>query len=370
MPKATKPKPQDKVDRDALDQIPKPDRSSYTPLDFLGWREGDGLVLTPKFQRRGVWTTPARSFLIETLIRRLPVPPIYLRVRQSDDKRRLVREVVDGQQRIAAVLDFVDNKFALSRTLPSPYGGKTFKSLPAQFQDAVRQYSFICEVLQGVSDAQVLEIFRRLNTYSVQLNAQELRNGRYFGYFKQSCYKLALEHVEFWRKHRIVGERGIARMQEVELASELLITQLDGLQDKKVSINRFYADFDDEFANQRTVESQFRNNVDTIGDAVGDILADTNFRRIPLFYTLYTTVHHRQHGLPGLMMPTRRKPLTENERGTLRNAIQKLSDIVQLAYQGETVPKRYDRFVIACLRQTDNIGPRRTRLETVYSTAF
>src|SRR2546428_514680 len=93
-----------------LATIPKPDRSTYTPLDFSSWREAEGLSLTPKFQRRGVWTTPARSFLIDTLIRGLPVPPIYLRTTQSADRKRIVREVVDGQQRISAVLDFIDGK--------------------------------------------------------------------------------------------------------------------------------------------------------------------------------------------------------------------------------------------------------------------
>ena len=40
----------------------------------------------------------------------MPVPPIYLRVRQSDDKKRIVREVVDGQQRVASVLKLLRNE--------------------------------------------------------------------------------------------------------------------------------------------------------------------------------------------------------------------------------------------------------------------
>ena len=50
---------------------------------------------------------------------------------------------------------------------------------------------------------EVLEVFARLNTYSVALNKQELRNGRFFGLFKQSMYQLAYEHLEFWRRQRI-----------------------------------------------------------------------------------------------------------------------------------------------------------------------
>lgn len=86
----------------------KPDRASYAPLDFLDWRENQSLAVAPEFQRRSVWQRPAKAYLIDTLLRGLPVPPIYLRVRQSKEKSRLIREVIDGQQRISAVLDYID----------------------------------------------------------------------------------------------------------------------------------------------------------------------------------------------------------------------------------------------------------------------
>ncbi len=130
----------------------KPDRSNYTPLDFLEWDETKSLVLTPKFQRRGVWSGAARSFLIDTLLQGMPVPPIYLRVRQSDDKKRIVREVIDGQQRVASVLKFMRNELKLSKSLSGDYAGKKFSDLSTKEQDQVRQFSFNCEVFQGIAD--------------------------------------------------------------------------------------------------------------------------------------------------------------------------------------------------------------------------
>ena len=168
----------------------KSERSTYTALDFQGWNENNTLVLTPKFQRRGVWTKGARSYFIDTLIRGMPVPPIFLRVRQSDDKKKIVREVVDGQQRLSAVLKFLSNDYRLPSSLDKRWAGQRFSDLDSEFKDAIREFSFICEVFQSVSDADILEVFARLNTYSVPLNAQELRNGRYFGFFKQSASRL------------------------------------------------------------------------------------------------------------------------------------------------------------------------------------
>lgn len=126
----------------------KPERSNYTSLDFVEWDDTKVLVLTPKFQRRGVWTDAARSLLIDTLIQGMPIPPIYLRVRQSDDKKRIVREVVDGQQRVASILKFVRGDLKLSRSLNKEWAGRRFSDLNAKFQDQIRQYSFNCEVFR------------------------------------------------------------------------------------------------------------------------------------------------------------------------------------------------------------------------------
>ena len=82
-------------------------KSEYTPLDFSTWNDSELLVVTPKFQRRSVWSPAAKSYFIETIVKGFPSPPIYLRFRQSDDESKPIREVVDGQQRIRAVLEFM-----------------------------------------------------------------------------------------------------------------------------------------------------------------------------------------------------------------------------------------------------------------------
>lgn len=348
----------------------KPVRSTFTPLDFVSWNEAKSLVLAPKFQRRGVWTPAARSHFMDTILREMPVPPVYLRTSQSADKKRIVREVVDGQQRLSAVLDYLDNRYALSRSLDAVYAGKRFDQLTSAEQDAIRQYGFICEVFLGISDADILEIFARLNTYSVPLNAQELRNGRFFGYFKQTAYRLAYEHIEFWRRHNIFGERSIARMLEVELTSELLILQMAGFQDKKGTISDFYAEYDDEFKDRRTLSERFKSVIDDIEDAAGQLLRDSEFRRPPLFYTLFAVVYHRTYGIPQQTAATPTKRLRDEEKQSLASAITELSAKIAATRQDEPVQKKYVEFVNACLRQTDNIRPRQTRFDTVYEAAF
>lgn len=134
----------------------KPERSTYTPLDFREWSSASGLVLSPKFQRRGVWTTPARSYLIDTLMLGMPVPPIYLRVVQNPERSRMIREVIDGQQRTSAVLDYMAGKFAVAGNLDSDAAGKLFSELSEDQQNQIAQHPFICEVFYGIEDRDVL----------------------------------------------------------------------------------------------------------------------------------------------------------------------------------------------------------------------
>lgn len=351
----------------------KPERSAYTPLDFLQWQEAGTLVISPKFQRRGVWSRAAQSFLIDTLLLELPVPPIYLRVVQNPSKRSMIREVIDGQQRVSSVLQYMNDKFPLTKNIESPCAGKRFSELSDSQKDKISQFSFVCEVFYGVEDADVLKIFSRLNTHSVKLNAQELRNGKYFGQFKQTAYGLALEHLEFWRRTKIFTEQAIARMNEVELTSELMIAMIAGIQDKKKSIDSFYEKNDEIFPEKSTVSSRLKAVIDVVNEVLWENFDETEFRRVPLFYSLFLAIHHRLFGLPGqtaLSTPATGR-LSRAEVDGLESAILKLSDAVRTAKDDmSNVPQTMSAFVNACIQQTDNIRPRETRFRTVYETAF
>lgn len=359
----------------------------YVALDLLTWQQQGALVLSPKFQRRSVWSPGARSYFIDTLLRGFPVPPIHLRV-AVDPKRGVVREVIDGQQRLRALFDFVSGKFRLPKQLDAPWAGKGYQDLSDAEVSSLMEFRFQTYQYQNIDDATVLEIFQRINTYSVPLNAQELRHGKYFGEFRQSVYELAFQYLTFWRDARIFTESAIARMLEAELVSELLILQLDGLQDKKKSISEFYSHLDEgwsgspqtwttkarsrvplEWLSREQAEKRFHTTMDEIAEAIGATLPQSEFRRVPLFYSLYAAVYHRLHGVPGVDLATPRKALSPPARSRLLDTMEQLSDLVSEKPDLDEIAGWRREFLVAAARQTDNLGPRRDRLVIIWQRA-
>jgi len=364
---------------------PRP--ATCTPAELLQWQVSRNLEMTPKFQRKAVWTAQQRSYLIDTILQGMPVPPIYLRNIYDPEKKRLVRQVIDGQQRLKAVLDFVEEEYAISKSLPAEYAGKRFGALTKKQQTAIMNFTFTYQAFDAISDAEVYEVFRRMNTYSSPLTRQELRHGRWFGYFSQSCENLAKDHLEFWRKNNILSETTIVRMGEVQFTSSLLIAQIDGMQNKNDAIDRFYEEYDEHFPSKSQHEKRFRTVIDQITEILGDRLIETQFRRPPFFYTLFCAVYHRLYQLPKVALRTPKRALKATERDSLSDAVLKLSGVIHIARErikqkvaretagGKSVdrpryPSRFNGFVAACLSGTDNKQPRETRLHTLYTEAF
>src|SRR6266446_2213091 len=142
---------------------------NYSVRDFEEWNGKGELQLAPKFQRRVVWSDKARSYLIDTIIRGKPIPKIYMRQDTNPKTRRTTREIVDGQQRLATVLNFLKDGFKISKSHHDDFGGMTFSDLDTQTQRDILKYEFAVDLLQDMPDPEVFNIFARINMYSEKL---------------------------------------------------------------------------------------------------------------------------------------------------------------------------------------------------------
>lgn len=283
-----------------------------TVQDLAKWYQTGELVLQPKFQRRDVWSNKARSYLIDTIIRGKPIPKLYMRVVSNPKTKRVIREVVDGQQRIKSVLLFLDDGFKVSRTHNEDCGGKSFKDMDEDVKGDIHGYRFAIDILEEMPDEEVHDIFARLNTYSTTLNYQELRHAKYFGEFRASAYKLAYKFMPFWLKNGVFTDKQILRMVEAEFTSEILLAMTEGVSagDKRV-IDNAYRNYDESFPLRRQKEKQFAVVFDLIGSVLKDSFPKSSFRSRRLLYPLACVICHMQFGLPD----------TKQERTVLKPAM-------------------------------------------------
>ncbi len=153
----------------------------------------EGHLNVPDFQRNDVWQNPDKSRLIESILRGIPIPSIYL---AEEEEGKYV--VIDGQQRINSIVQYSDGKFGLSGLkVLTNLKNKRYSNLIGEHKPLERRLRNakipVIIIRTRADDEIVYEIFNRLNTGGMKLNAQEIRNCMYHGDYNDLIKKLALD---------------------------------------------------------------------------------------------------------------------------------------------------------------------------------
>ena len=204
-------------------EVPPNKRYVYTEsadpeIDSLHNKAKRGrLVVQPDFQRQFVWDAKRSSRLLESALLGIPIPIIYLS-EEPDGKEY----VIDGQQRLTSFFSFLDGSFpdGSEFTLNGlkvfrELNGKKYSELLDTLQDAIRYFKLRTVTFKRESDPNLkFEIFERLNTGSVSLNDQELRNCIYRGPFNNLLKEMS-EDADF--THLLGLTKPDRRMKDIEL---------------------------------------------------------------------------------------------------------------------------------------------------------
>ena len=324
-------------------------RTLYRVSDFLSWQRAKSLVLSPSFQRRSVWRPGAKSYLIDTIVRGLPIPIIFMRDRRSNlGTLEPEREIVDGQQRIRTLITYINpsslddldperDNFTIQAVHNSELASKSFAQLSQDIQQRILDYQFSVHVLSSaVGDREVLSIFARMNSTGMRLNSQELRNAEFFGAFKTSMYNMASAQLQRWRDWQVFTEQEIARMQEVELTSEFAYLMMHGVTGKAQSrLNKLYKDKnkDVEYPEMECVEYRFNAIMDTISERFSNKLSPRSLKRKAIFYGLFASLYDLQFGLGTPLESTEPKAISEG----LVDGIASAADRITLKEAPDTV---------------------------------
>lgn len=234
-------------------------RNSKTINEIRDSFEKGKLVIDDSYQRRKVWISKDRVRLIETILLKLIIPEIFVWDYNVDpDTGNTVRHIVDGQQRIAAIIDFTIGKYKLTKkdllddTIKSNYADFHFKDLPDSVKQDFWNYNIsIININKGYQREDIIKMFYRLNLTDYSLNHQEKRNSL------SSKFGLASEQLsndKFWQNHKIFSQVDLRRMRDVEFCSNILILAREGILDQanQKKINEVYADFAEDYAEKET----------------------------------------------------------------------------------------------------------------------
>ncbi len=259
------------------------------------------------------------------------------------------------------MLGYIQGEFPILKAHSPEFAGMYYADLTDEVQRDFLSYNFFVNLLQNVSDEDVLSIFARINTYTVRLNAQELRNAEFFGVFKQIVYKLAQQHYAFWRNNNILSDHQIARMLDAELVSELTVSTLDSIRETKAQdLKQFYSRYDDDFPQSNKVVKEFEQIINIIGNIFGDTLKSSQFKRIPLFYSLFCAIYDAKFGLPGSDRPC--LSFTASENKCIAEKLHKLDNIIT----SKEPPQENVPFIDAARSSTAGTGRRQLRHKFIW----
>lgn len=167
-------------------------------------------IRVPGFQRGYVWNRSQASRLIESLIIQCPIPVVYL-----SQERNGTRIVIDGQQRLSSIKLFLNGAIELQGLTTYPeLNGYTADQLDPRFLDHIKNRTIRCITILRDTHPQIrFDVFERLNTGSVKLNSQELRNGLNQGRLMELVNSLSADKT--WKA--VTSTKKDKRMKGAEL---------------------------------------------------------------------------------------------------------------------------------------------------------
>lgn len=328
--------------------------STHTIADIRDWSHRGALILQPDYQRREVWGTAARIMLIDSIINGIPIPKIF--VSSNIKEERTIRYVIDGQQRINAILDFLADEFPLDPPYEGDYLGKKFSELPDTVRDSlILSYEIDFNEAKGLQDAELREVYSRVNKYLVALNRQELRKADFPGDFLNTSEELA--NLEFFEDAGLFSAAARRRSLDVEFVSELLTALLRGITDRKDELDQCYQGY------KQWVKTDREKRVDEFITAIKDIatifngdsiaIKKTRWRQKADFFSLFLAIVHLRR--EGLFLPSEIEPLCEDLK-MLNMNIAPTSNVTILS-----------EYAVYCVSQANSASSRKWRTQFLES---
>ena len=221
-----------------MSQQIKPSVTNPTIAIVYKMIERNELTLQPDFQRKFVWTHEHQEQFIDTILKGFPFPEVYVCDGEVNIAKMLTcRNVIDGQQRLTTIKNYIDNDFKQPLIEVRPYA-----LLSDAEKKAFLSYQIVMRDLGEINDATTREIFRRINLTKFKLDNIEIQNAIYDGEFIQAA-KTILDNIDL-KNYGVFRESEFTRMADLHFILLIMSTvenqgyfAQDKAVEKLVSVN-------------------------------------------------------------------------------------------------------------------------------------
>lgn len=220
-----------------------------TISDIYSMFTESSLIVDDSYQRRSVWNENDKIRLIETILLNFIIPELFLwKADTNPETGESITHIVDGQQRIKTIAEFVNNEFKLKKNAlleeesKQKWGDYYFKDLDDATKKEVWNYQLmIVDINEKVTRPEIINMFRRLNLTDYNLNSQEKRNSL-SGEFASLARQLS--DLPIWEKYKLFNNVDVKRMKDVEFCASLILLFRSGIIDQsdQKALNRAYED--------------------------------------------------------------------------------------------------------------------------------
>ncbi|TWH23337.1 MULTISPECIES: DUF262 domain-containing protein [unclassified Aminobacter] len=329
--------------------------SNYSVIEIIEMLDRKELIVNREYQRgSGLWPDGPSSYFIDTILEGYPFPKIYMYEFIDPRNRRMRKEIVDGQQRITTIQRFYRNEFAIKGE--SRFAGKKYDDLDEEDQIKFVSYPVSVDVIRSAKRAEILQMFRRMNAYTLPLNEAEKRHSSFQGKFKWFVNSTTDALGEFFIEFGVFTQRQIVRMADAELISECILSMERGIVSTSAAdLNKLYRVYDAEFPHLQDYATRLHQTFQFIIEELGE-LRGTHMMKPYALHSLVTALIHARFGIAAVQEETGVGPVGQ----FIVNGPEAMNNLLTLAQAHEAREKdgAYHRYVWGC-EAAVNRAPRR-----------
>lgn len=336
--------------------------NNYSIIEILQMLERRELVVNRDYQRgSGIWPNGPSSYFIDTIIENFPFPKIYMYEFVNREERNVRKEIVDGQQRISAITRFYNNEFALGSD--SKYAGCRFHDLDDETQEKFLSYVVSVDVIRSAQRGEILQMFRRMNAYTLPLNEAEKRHSSFQGDFKWFVNEFSDDLNAFFLEFGVFTSRQIVRMADAAFITECVDAYESGVNSSSPKLlKELYIRYDDNFALKdqyhRMLEETFNFIIENFGN-----LRNTFMMKPYASHSLVTALVHNRFGIAAIQRDWDAQP-TGVFCADPHYVEQSLLELAQ-AHEAKEVDGPHRIYVWGCLSTTDRKARRSARVAAI-----